>query len=253
VPGLDDELGRLALTLNSMLSRIEAGFRSVQQFTADASHELRAPLAFIITAGDVSLRRARTREELAETLSKTTAEARRMSRLIEDLLALARGDAQQLDIQREQVDLAAMLTEVAERMTASAAAKELKLHTTFPNVSVHVAGVASDLRRLFLILLDNAIKYTDQGVIDIALTVDNASVSVTVSDTGIGIDPSTRPLVFDRFWRADQVRSRAEGGAGLGLSLAAQIVERHHGTVTVDSVVGKGSSFIVKLPMSEPA
>jgi two-component system, OmpR family, heavy metal sensor histidine kinase CusS len=247
----DDELGRLARTLNSMLSRIEAGFRSVERFTADASHELRAPLAFIITAGDVSLRRPRSREELAEVLGKLTAEARRMARLVEDLLVLARGDAQPPGINQERVDLNALLTEVTEQLEPTAAAKELELRASLPNESVHVSGVASDLRRLFLILLDNAIKYTDKGVIDTTLAVKQADVIVTVNDTGIGIEPAELPRIFDRFWRADKVRSRAEGGVGLGLSLAAQIAQRHHGTIAVDSILGKGSTFTVKLRTSD--
>jgi signal transduction histidine kinase len=234
-----------------MLSRIEAGFRSVEQFTADASHELRAPLAFIITAGDVSLRRPRSREELAEVLGKIIAEARRMARLVEDLLALARGDAQSPGVNQEQVDLTALLAEVTERLEPAATAKELELHTGLPNESVHVSGVALDLRRLFLILLDNAIKYTDKGTISVTLAVQQVDVIITVNDTGIGIEPAELPRIFDRFWRADKVRSRAEGGVGLGLSLAAQIAQRHHGTIAVDSVLGKGSSFTVKLQASD--
>lgn len=253
VPRIDDELGRLARTLNSMLSRIEAGFRSVQQFTADASHELRAPLALIVTAGDVSLRRPRTREELSEALTKITAEARRMSTLVEDLLVLARGEARQLRVTREQVDLSAMLAEVTEQLAGTAAAKGLQIYSSAPHESVHLRGVASDLRRLFLILLDNAIKYTDEGAIHLTLTADHAAVSITVRDTGIGIDAAALPHIFDRFWRADKVRSRAEGGVGLGLSLAIQIAQSHYGNITVDSVLGKGSSFLVKLPMSGPA
>jgi heavy metal sensor kinase len=253
VPRIDDELGRLAGTLNSMLARIEGGFRSVERFTADASHELRAPLAFIITAGDVSLRRPRTREELTDVLGKIIAEARRMSRLVEDLLALARGDALQLASPRERVDLTAMVAEVTDRLIPSAAAKDLELIATLPNESVNVDGLASDLRRLLLILLDNGIKYTDKGAIHIKLAVQHAEASLTVSDTGIGIEPDSLPHIFDRFWRADKVRSRAEGGVGLGLSLAAQIVQRHQGTMAVASVLGSGTSFTVKLPTSEEA
>ena len=248
VPRIDDELGRLVQTLNSMLSRIEAGFRSVQQFTADASHELRAPLAFIITAGEVSLRRPRTREELTEALGKIIKEARRMSRLVEDLLALARGDAQQYAITREEVDLVAMLAEITDQFAPAAAAKGLHLSANLPGERVCVSAVASDLRRLFLILLDNAIKYTDQGAINVTLSVEQSSVNLVVSDTGLGIESSALPHIFDRFWRADKVRSRAEGGVGLGLSIAAQIAQRYHGTITVQSALGKGSSFEVKLP-----
>ena len=248
VPRIDDELGRLVGTLNSMLSRIEAGFRSVEQFTADASHELRAPLAFIITAGDVSLRRPRTQEELTDVLGKIIAEARRMSKLVEDLLALARGDASQLVLPHEQVDLTGVLADVTERLESAAAEKNLVLIADLPQEPVYLRGVASDLRRLFLILGDNAIKYTDNGEINLTMTVESTDVVITVSDTGIGIDPASLPQIFDRFWRADKVRSRAEGGVGLGLSLAAQIVQRQHGAITVESVVGEGTTFTVKLP-----
>lgn len=252
-PRIDDELGRLARTLNSMLARIEAGFRSVEQFTANASHELRAPLAFIITAGDVSLRRPRTREELVEVLGKIIAEARRMSKLVEDLLTLAREDAQPPSVTHERADLTATLKEVTDRLAPAAAAKQIELQTALPNESVFVHGTTSDLRRLFLILLDNAIKYTDRGAIHMTLSVEHADVSVTVSDTGIGIEPSALPHIFDRFWRADKVRSRAEGGVGLGLSLAAHVVQRHQGTIAVDSALGKGSRFTVKLRTSASA
>jgi heavy metal sensor kinase len=247
VPRIDDELGRLARTLNSMLSRIEAGFRSVEQFTANASHELRAPLAFMITAGDVSLRRARSREELADVLGKVTAEARRMSRLVEDLLALARGDARQGAVIQEQVDLTAMLTELTAQMEPIAATKGLALQASFPAESVHVKGAPSELRRLFLILLDNAIRYTDRGSIHVILAMEDAYTNVTVRDTGLGIGPAELPHIFDRFWRADTVRSRGEGGFGLGLSLASQIVHQHHGTISVESALGKGSSITVRL------
>lgn len=250
VPRHDDELGKLARTLNSMLERIEAGFRSVERFTADASHELRAPLAFIITAGDVSLRRPRTREELAVVLGKIVAEARRMSKLVEDLLALARGDAMSGSVALEQIDLDSIVKETADQMGPAAAVKQLEIRLALTNRTVQVGGVASDLRRLLLILLDNSIKYTDKGTITMSLAVDRSDVSIAVSDTGIGIDPSSLPQIFDRFWRADKVRSRAEGGVGLGLSLAAQIVHRHQGTITVDSVPGTGSTFTVKLRTS---
>jgi heavy metal sensor kinase len=248
VPPTDDEIARLAQTLNAMLSRIEAGYRSIERFTADASHELRAPLALIMTAGEVSLRRERTSEELAEVLGKIVREARHMSRLIENLLDLARGDARQRHTDHVPVDISAVLRELCGELTASAGAKELSLTATLPDHEVIVPGEATELRRLFLILIDNAIKYTEEGSVQVALSADEQHVNVTVSDTGIGIEAAALPNVFDRFWRADKVRSRAEGGAGLGLSLASQIVERHGGAISVQSTLGQGSSFTVQLP-----
>ena len=226
VPESDDELSRLAQTLNVMLSKIEAGFRSVERFTADASHELRAPLALIITAGEVSLRHERSREQLAETLQKIVREARHMSKLVENLLALARGDGQALGAESVPVDLALLLRELCTELAPAAHAKGLELTATIPDNEVYALGETTDLRRLFLILVDNAIKYTEAGSINLSLTSNDAHVKVTVRDTGIGIEQDALPHVFDRFWRADKVRSRSEGGAGLGLSLASQIVQK---------------------------
>jgi signal transduction histidine kinase len=230
-----------------MLSRIEGGFRSIERFTADASHELRAPLALIMTAGEISLRRERSRDELAEVLRKIVREARHMSRLVENLLDLARGDARKRHTELAPLDLTELLRDLIAELTPSAAAKGLSLSAAFPDQETHVLGEGTELRRLFLILLDNAIKYTETGSIRLALSSDSARVKVAVTDTGIGIEEGALPHVFDRFWRADKVRSRAEGGAGLGLSLASQIVQRHGGAISVESKPGQGSSFIVHL------
>jgi heavy metal sensor kinase len=248
VPPTNDELAKLGQTLNAMLTRIEAAFRSIERFTADASHELRAPLALILTAGEVSLRRERSREELAEVLRKIVREARHMSNLVENLLDLARGDARRRHTELAPVDVAAMLRDLFAELTPAAGKKGLSLTAAVPDHEVRVIGEATELRRLFLILTDNAIKYTEAGSIHLALGSEGGQVNVTVSDSGIGIEESSIPHVFDRFWRADKVRSRSEGGAGLGLSLASQIVQRNGGTLSVKSELGKGSTFIVHLP-----
>lgn len=251
LPATDDELARLTHTLNAMLARIEAGFVAVRQFTADASHELRAPLSLIITAADVSLRRERSREEMSEALRKILGNARHMSRLVENLLSLARGDAGR-GTTLAPVDLAGVLGELCAQITPVAQAKGLALLPHLPDHEVRVTGDDNDLRRLFLILLDNAIKYTEAGSITLALSTTASDAEVAITDTGIGIEPAGLPHVFDRFWRADKVRSRAEGGAGLGLSIAQQIVRRHDGTLTVKSDVGSGTTFTVRLSLVEP-
>lgn len=245
VPVTQDEIARLAQTLNAMLSRIETGFRSIEQFTADASHELRAPLALIMTAGEVSLRRERTREELAEVLGKIVREARHMSKLVENLLDLARGDARNRHTEQIPTDIGGMLRDLCAEMKGPAAAKGLTLEANLPGDTVRVLGEGTELRRVFLILLDNAIKYTEAGSIDLDLKAEGEWIQVIVSDTGIGIEEGALAHIFDRFWRADKVRSRAEGGAGLGLSMAWQIVERHGGHLSVESQFGKGSTFTV--------
>jgi len=247
IPPTDDELARLARTLNAMLTRIEDGFRAIQQFTADASHELRAPLALIITASDVSLRRERSHEELTETLRKIALEARRMSRLVEDLLSLARGDSDTRKDQFVSVDLVSIVRELCSELTPSAQAKGLTLTPVLPDEGLLVMGESAELRRLFVILLDNAVKYTEAGSIVVTVTLEDGLVKAVVADTGIGIEKDALPHIFDRFWRADKVRSRATGGAGLGLSLALQIAGSHGGTLSVQSELGRGSSFIVQL------
>jgi len=248
VPPTDDELARLARTLNAMLSRIETSFRSIEQFTADASHELRAPLALITTAAEVSLRRERSREELVDVLKRIVRESQHMSRLIASLLDLARGDARQHRLQHAPVEVTAMLRDLCTELTPAATAKGLTLAADLPGSDVQIPGDSTEMRRLFLILLDNAIKYTEAGSIQLTLARAGSNVIITVADTGIGIEPAALDHVFDRFWRADKVRSRAEGGAGLGLALASQIVLRHGGNISVESELAKGSKFIVLLP-----
>lgn len=247
VPPTNDELARLARTLNAMLARIETAFRSIEQFTADASHELRTPLALITTAAEVSLRREPPREELVEVLKKVVRESHHMSRLIGNLLDLARGDARQHIIQFVPTCINIMLSDLCAELTPVAAAKGLELKAILPGNEVQALGDGMELRRLFTILLDNAIKYTEAGSIQLALASVDSHVTVTVADTGIGIEPAALDHVFDRFWRADKVRSRAEGGAGLGLALAAQIVKRHGGTISVASQPGRGTTFTVQL------
>lgn len=247
VPETDDELARLAQTLNSMLGKIEVGFRSIEQFTADASHELRAPLALILTAGEVSLRRERTREDLAATLEKVVKEARRMAQLVDDLLTLARGDGQRRETELEPVDIAALLRELCCEFALIAETKALGLRTDVPQGAAFAMGTGADLRRLFVILIDNAVKYTEEGTVSVRLYKDRHGLCVAIQDTGIGIEKGALPHIFDRFWRADKARSRAEGGAGLGLSLASQIVLRVGGKITVESEPGSGSIFLVEL------
>lgn len=247
VPATSDEISRLTVTLNAMLGRIEQSFRSIQQFTADASHELRAPLAFIMTAAEVSLRRERKREELEETLRKITRESRRMAHLVENLLQLARGDMQSQKEELIAVPLNELLRELAEDFAQPSASKGLTLALNMPEHELRALGVSADLRRLFVILVDNAIKYTEAGSIHLQLVEAGAELAFTVTDTGIGVDAEALPHLFERFWRADKVRSRALGGAGLGLSLAQQIALRNQATITVTSEVGKGSAFTVHM------
>ncbi len=141
-----------------------------------------------------------------------------------------------------------VLRDLCTELTPTAAAKGLTLAAALPGSDIQVPGDSAELRRLFLILLDNAIKYTEAGSIQLVLAAAGPNVTITVADSGIGIESAALDHVFDRFWRADKVRPRAEGGAGLGLALASQIVQRHGGSISVKSEAGRGSTFTVQLP-----
>jgi heavy metal sensor kinase len=244
-----DELGRLAQTINAMIGRLERSFAEVRRFTADASHELRTPLTVLRAETEAALARPLSAAEYQQVLASILEETERLTRLTEQLLMLAREEAGTAKPAMAAVDLSAVVTQATEMMRPLAEAHGLQLNmTAVPAVTV--AGNETRLRQVFLNLLDNAIKYTPTGgtvAVDIA-QVDQQAV-VKVSDSGIGIAPEHQPLLFDRFYRVDKARTRAEGGTGLGLSIVRSIVVGHGGTVAVTSVPGQGSTFRVTLPL----
>lgn len=245
MPRRQDELGRLATTLNAMLARIEGGYRAVQQFTADASHELRSPLALIQAAADYSLRRQRTSEELVDAHRKILAAAQHMTKIVESLLLLARDDANAIAYDLERVDLKTLLQRITSDLLIEAKAKRLSLECHLPEHPVQLLGNSVALHRLFVILIDNAIKYTEEGSVIVRLVARSGELEALVCDTGIGISKDALPHLFERFWRVDSVRSRSGSGAGLGLSLAKQIADRHDAVIAVQSELGEGSRFSV--------
>jgi heavy metal sensor kinase len=249
VPSTSDELQRLSETLNRMLSRLNSSVQRMAQFTADASHELRAPVSLIRTTAELAVKGGRTADEYHEDMVQILAESERTSRLIDSLLLLARADSGEDGLQRELTDLAASVHEAIAPGRTLAAEGGIELRTKIPAGAVAVLGDGEALRRMIFILIDNAIKYTAAGgVIEVALNEAGGEAVCTVKDSGIGITAEDVRHVFDRFWRADKVRSRGAGGAGLGLSIARWIVERHQGTIEVQSEPGRGSTFTVRLP-----
>jgi heavy metal sensor kinase len=249
LPPAHDELRRLSETLNSMLDRIERSVRHIQQFTADASHELRSPLTLIRTAAEYALRRERSREELTEAMVRIQRESERSTRLINDLLLLTRADANVDLATKEPVCLASTVQEVMERIAPLAVAQQIAMHFEGGDSSLLVLGGPQLLERLVYILLDNALKYTGAGgEVSVKLASQGGDAILTVSDTGIGISSIDLPHVFDRFWRADKVRSRQESGSGLGLSIAQKIAEQSGGQIKVESEASSGSRFMVTLP-----
>jgi heavy metal sensor kinase len=249
VPNTADELQRLSETLNQMLDRIEGAFRRVTQFTADASHELRTPVALIRTTSEIALRKHRSDAEYREALEEVHAESVRTTALIENLLTLARADAGKQILDRTPVDLGSLLLEVSGQSEKLARQKGIKLACQTPEEIAPIQGDPGTLRRLFFILLDNAVKYTPPGGwIQVGINENPSNVTVDVRDSGVGISQHDLPHIFERFYRADKSRNRDSGGAGLGLSLAKWIVEAHGGFMEVESIVDTGSTFRVSLP-----
>ncbi len=258
VPPSDDEVGQLARTFNRMLERLEASneelrraharlenaLQAQRRFVADASHELRTPLTTI--RGNANLLQQFpnvTPEDRAAAVEQIGQEAERMSRLVEDLLALARSDAGR-EPRRDRVPLGPLVREMVERARGLARGQQVSAQQV---QEVTVLGDPDELRRVVLILLDNAIKYTPSGGrVDVALRREGDEAVLSVSDTGIGINPEDLPHVFERFYRADPARQPS--GAGLGLSIALEIARRHGGTIEARSRPGEGSVFTARLP-----
>lgn len=251
VPNTGDELARLAGTLNGMLERLDGAFQRVTRFTADASHELRSPVSVMRTSAELALRKTRSEAEYREALNQILHEAEKVTQLIEQLLALARADSGSSALPMNPTDLGEMVHNACSHAGHMASAKGVTLSERLPERSIQVRGDPASLERLFLILLDNAVKYTPAGGrIDVELSTDNGSAVAEVRDTGIGISPEDIPHIFDRFYRADRVRSRESGGAGLGLAIGRWVAEAHGGEIRIESEVSKGSTFQVRLPLS---
>ena len=245
-----DELQRLSDTLNEMLDRIEAAFLRISQFTADASHELRTPVSLIRTESELALRRARGEEEYRESLRHILSEAERTTGLIEQLLALARADSGRELLKISEINVHALLQSVIGGWQSVAASRGIQFSAEMnADEEVSVRGDASLLRRVIDILLDNAFKYTPSpGSVQLSFAEKAEEVEIAVKDSGIGIDPQEQSKIFERFYRVDKARSRDQGGAGLGLSIAQWVVTQHRGTITVESVPGQGSTFRIRLP-----
>jgi two-component system, OmpR family, sensor kinase len=249
-----DELGQLALSFNQLLERLETSFEQQRRFMADASHELRTPVAILRGETEVTLSRPdRSPAEYRETLSVLRDESQRLAHIIEDLFTLARADAGQYPLTLRDAYLDELAAEVLLRARSLALARNITLSSSIePDLPIHADEVL--LGRMLLNLLDNAIKYTPQGgTVNLQCHRQGDHYLVSVSDNGPGIPPELQPRIFDRFFRADKARPRSEsdtGGAGLGLSIARWIAEAHHGRLELTRSDASGSTFTVTLPAS---
>src|SRR4030043_2441296 len=268
-PKVKDEISRLIETFNEMISRLDQSFQQTKQFSSDASHELKTPLTILKGEVEVMLRKERTPQEYQQTLKSNLEEINRMSQIVEDLLILSKADTGDIRLNKEDISLAEILNEVVAQMDMLAKSKRLHLSTSNHHQDIHIFGDALRIRELFINLIENGIKYTEEGgSIHITLKQENERLiknqsdraeeekggfaKIIVSDTGIGIAREDQERIFNRFFRVDKSRSREEGGSGLGLSICKWIVEAHQGEIKVESELGKGSSFIVKLPLTPP-
>jgi signal transduction histidine kinase len=266
--GTQDELGELAATFDGMLDRLETAFRQQRQFTADASHELRTPLTIVDLEASRALATHKTPEEYMRALSVIQDETLHMTRLVNDLLTIARADAGRITLRHEEIDLSDLTLEVVERLDPLAGQNGVRICTReLPEL--RIAGDRLYLSQMLTNLVENAIKYS-RGI-DRRVHIETGSLPdagrslawVRVEDNGQGIAPDHLPHLFDRFYRVDKARSHNEssqrddnestvqpGGSGLGLSIVQWIAQAHGGEVQVESQVGRGSTFKVLLPMT---
>ena len=241
----------LMTTLNAMISRLETSFSGLRRFTADASHELKTPLAVLRADVERAMMESSSQNERMIALEEALQEVRRMSDLVESLLTLARADEGRFDIHREPVELQPLIQEVYETALILGEAQGVTVNLPF-TADVVVMADRTRLRQLFLNLVTNAIKYTPAGgKVELGVGRHPDNVTFAVRDTGIGISAADFPHIFERFWRADRVRSRMSerGGFGLGLAISQWIAQAHGGTLTASSRLGRGSLFTVTLPL----
>ncbi len=254
VPATGDELQRLSETLNDMIARLESAFRRISRFTADASHELRTPLAVMRTTAEVALRSDRPKDVHREALEHIVAETQRTSQLVDNMLLIANADCGHERLNMARVDLVASVGEACAEAAVLAREKGVRFDVRLPVGPVWVKGDANALRRLFLILIDNAVKYTPPGgTCDVYFAQREGAAIGVVRDTGIGIASDDLPHIFDRFYRVDRARSRRQGGTGLGLAIGRWIVTSHNGSIDVKSAVDRGTAFEVRLPLVDGA
>jgi two-component system OmpR family sensor kinase len=249
----DVELRDVVAILNAMLERLEAAFQAQRRFLADASHELRSPLANVRGTIEVALRRARSGEEYRDALAVALPEVERLSRLVNDLLRLSRADTGQLPFAFAPCQLPAVAEDAVKAHASRAGERSVRLALDAPE-PLEVMGDPDRLREVVDNLLDNAIRHAPRGsTVTVGVRREGARARLSVRDAGPGLSPQEQARVFDRFYRADGSRARNSGGMGLGLSIAKAIVDAHRGRISVRSAPGEGSCFLVDLPLAPAA
>jgi heavy metal sensor kinase len=245
-----DELERLSTALNRMIARLDDAFQHINRFSADASHELRTPLTILQLELEGIVHSHRLSEVLEDQIGSALEETHRMSRIVESLLTISRLDAGDAKLDRVPLDLSALATSTASEMRVLAQEKAITLRTATDD-GIYVAGDRTRLQQVIANLIDNAIKYTQEcGTVEVSVERENGKAVLEVSDNGAGIPAHAVPHIFERFYRVDKARSRASGGAGLGLSIAKAICAAHGAEISVSSDEGRSSCFRVELPLA---
>lgn len=248
---IKDELGQLALTFNEMMNRLENSFKQMRQFSSDASHELRTPLTVLKGQNELILSKLRKPEEYQEVISSNLEEINYMSKVLEDLFLLSKSDENQVGLNCKQFNLKPLVEEVCKHAEVLAEEKNIKIIIAFLE-AVEIKGDEVRLRQMSWNILQNGIKYTQcGGELKVSLQNGGDFALMTIQDTGIGIPEEDLGFIFNRFYRVDKARSRDEGGSGLGLSICRQIAEAHKGTIEVESKLGVGTRFKIRLPLTE--
>ncbi len=251
VPVARDEVRDLSLIFNQMIGRLDSAFTQQRRFVADASHELRTPVAAIRSMTEVALEQPTSTDDYIAVLQGVNAESERLGTLISDLLILARADEGQVQFEHDLVRLDLLLADAVASLEPLAVERKISLILQ-PFCEATVLGDAARLIQVIVSLIDNALTYTNAGgCVTLSVATTTSFALLKVSDTGIGISQQDKEHIFERFYRADPARSRAAGGSGLGLSIVDWIVRVHGGSVSVESQLGHGSTFTVTLPLVE--
>jgi heavy metal sensor kinase len=246
------DVQELARCYNKMMTRRSNNLRRARQFAADVTHELRTPLTILRGETELALRSGRDQEQLQQVLASNLEEISRMSYLIEDLLLLSKGDLGEIPLKMEHLDFNELITELHHQAQLLATAKNIKVELQAPKEVINLQADSFRLRQVLLNLLTNAIKYTpDDGDVFIKIESDGNFVTISVIDSGIGMDEEHLELIFNRFYRVDKTGNRNDGGSGLGLAIVKWIVDAHQGTIRVTSTPGQGSRFTVILPLEQ--
>lgn len=249
MPVSNDEIARLTQTLNEMIARLEASFIQIRQFTSDASHELKTPLAILMGELEMALRTKMTSHEIQATLHSCLEEVERLANVVQSLLDLSRAESGQELIDRIPLRLDVVTLDVCEDIAILAEPKNIQVTTSIDN-DISILGDKMRIHQLLLNVIENAVKYTHaEGKVEVQLFSENDKAVLRVSDTGIGIPEELQSKVFDRFFRADTSRSQTIYGTGLGLSIVHWIVMAHKGTIDLQSQPDVGSTFTISFPL----